>query len=149
MTNWNNSRKRLKIFTKEFWKEYKWQDILINLLIYFAVFSSLLLIDLLTKWGLYIGDKPNEIIANYKILGIRSLLHRGTTLEIGLTLHGLHIITFLIIISTILFSALAKKNIIVDELQDLQLLLQAQWAIWLIDLFLKVLGMCFFYHLPI
>ena len=110
MTNWNNSRKRLKIFTKEFWKEYKWQDILINLLIYFAVFSSLLLIDLLTKWGLYIGDKPNEIIANYKILGIRSLLHRGTTLEIGLTLPGLHTITFLIIISTILFSALAKKK---------------------------------------
>ena len=110
MTNWNNSRKRLKIFTKEFWKEYKWQDILINLLIYFAVFSSLLLIDLLTKWGLYIGDKPNEILANYKILGIRSLLHRGTTLEIGLTLPGLHTITFLIIISTILFSALAKKK---------------------------------------
>ena len=101
MTNWNNSRKRLKIFTKEFWKEYKWQDILINLLIYFAVFSSLLLIDLLTKWGLYIGDKPNEILANYKILGIRSLLHRGTTLEIGLTLPGLHTITFLIIISSI------------------------------------------------
>ena len=110
MTNWNNSRKRPKIFTKEFWKEYKWQDILINLLIYFAVFSSLLLIDLLTKWGLYIGDKPNEILANYKILGIRSLLHRGTTLEIGLTLPGLHTITFLIIISTILFSALAKKK---------------------------------------
>lgn len=110
MTNWNNSKKRPKIFTKEFWKEYKWQDILINLLIYFAVFSSLLLIDLLTKWGLYIGDKPNEILANYKILGIRSLLHRGTTLEIGLTLPGLHTITFLIIISTILFSALAKKK---------------------------------------
>lgn len=112
MTNndWNNSRKKPKIFTKQFWKEYKAKDIIINLVIYFAVFSALLLIDLLTKWGLYVGDKPNDIIANYKIIGIRSLLHKGTTLEIGLTIPGLHVITFIIFIATMLFSALAKRK---------------------------------------
>ncbi|AWX42870.1 lipoprotein signal peptidase [Metamycoplasma cloacale] len=106
------------IFTKKFWKQYTWKDFVINLSIYFIFFAVTLLIDLLTKHYLfkYTVNEQNEIVVQSGVIyqnalfGFRSVKHAGTTIEIGLTNVGLHIVSFIIIIVTLSVSFLFKDK---------------------------------------
>ncbi|AWX69656.1 signal peptidase II [[Mycoplasma] anseris] len=110
---------KIKFFSKEYWKQYNWKTILINLAIYWSIFFVALLIDLLTKHYLfkYHYDENNNLIIENGVLyqnalfGIRSVQHAGTTIEIGLGNVGLHIISFIIILATSIVSALFKDKI--------------------------------------
>lgn len=111
MANSWGEKKRPRIFTKEFWKEYKWQNILINMAIYLGIFAILLLIDLLTKKYLYDENNLGNVKWQSPLLGIRSILHKGTTIEIGLTIPGLHTVSIIILLLTLAGSMLLKRKI--------------------------------------
>ncbi|WP_412031479.1 signal peptidase II [Metamycoplasma buccale] len=114
----DKKRKVPKFFTKEFWKTYSWKNVLINLGIYLSIFVVTLIIDLVTKGQLFhwvnkdgknIGD-GKTIYENF-LFGFRSVLHAGTTIEIGLTIPGLHVISIIILLVSIAVSGLLKDKI--------------------------------------
>ncbi|RMA79128.1 signal peptidase II [Metamycoplasma subdolum] len=104
-----------KIFSKAWWKQYRWQTILINLGIFFAFFVTCLLIDLLTKHYLFRWNDEKtdgDLVVTYRgfIFGVRSLLHRGSTLELNLGIPALHAITIIIVLGAILTSILIRDK---------------------------------------
>ena len=110
----DNQTKKSKtsFFSKEYWKTLSWKQILINLAVYLAIYGIMILIDLLTKSKIYDNSANSGIkIEHYqgKIIGTRSVLHKGTTIEIGLTMIGLHILTFAIILGSLFASILFRK----------------------------------------
>ncbi|ACF07383.1 lipoprotein signal peptidase [Metamycoplasma arthritidis] len=120
MNKQTKEKKPIAFFTKAYWQEYKAKEVILNLLIYLSVFFTFFLIDFATKellfrWSEYdvAGNKfvaDSTVIYQSKLIGVRSLLHRGTTLELGLSIPGLHTISFIIIIFTLTFSALVKDK---------------------------------------
>ncbi|KDE44800.1 signal peptidase II [Metamycoplasma hyosynoviae] len=105
-STWEQKKKVPKIFTKEYWKNYNWKLMLINLAIYIVSYIAFLLADLLTKknifqWNPDGSDGTNLIHYKNGFYGTRSVLHRGTTLELGLGMVGLHIVSIFIMLITL------------------------------------------------
>ncbi|AZZ65397.1 signal peptidase II [Metamycoplasma phocicerebrale] len=108
--------KKLKYFSKEYWKKY-WKIIVINISIFIGAMFLFALVDLLTKEFLFKWkDKANLIVNEDYAIGnsfiiFKSILHKGTTIgifESNMTM--LHIISFLII-----FGALFGITFIKDK----------------------------------
>ncbi|WP_369085688.1 signal peptidase II [Metamycoplasma spumans] len=102
-----SNKKKPEIFTKEYWSK-QWKNALINLAIYFSVLIAGILLDLLTKHFIYkegyTGSSPDHIVYESSFIRLWSVFHAGTTLEIGLTMTGLHIVSILIILATMVIT---------------------------------------------
>ncbi|TPE58027.1 signal peptidase II [[Mycoplasma] falconis] len=109
---------KVKLFNKKWWGLY-WKNVVINLAIFFAIFISFTLIDLLTKLYIFKWEgetppyvegisKPTATWCNFVIW--KSVAHDGTTVGWIKSLTLLHIISFVIILAGIFFSFYLKDK---------------------------------------